>query len=216
MKTRFILISTCIFLISAGFLIYFIINHAESKQVTVALEWGKNLKTKKDIPIISVSYRWGGVEEEPTWVMYPDKDEKWLVFDFGKIMRMYAKSISDDERSKAMKAPGTEFTYGWVEERKYEPRASIYELVMRTLGFDTHFRALLPKLGLNPLFFCERDAFFHCLKLARDFNEGRLQPNGGSEKQRRNIEIPERVPLNSPGNEGRRIFGGSNISALHG
>lgn len=216
MKTRFILISICFFAISACFLIYFIINQAESKQVIVAFEWGKDPKTKRDIPVISLSYRWDGVEEEPTWVMYPDKDGKWLVFDFGKVRRLHAKSKSDDDRSKALKAPETEFTYGWVEKRNYEPRASIYESIMRTLGFDTHFRALMPKLGLNPLFYAERDAFLHGLKLARDFDEGRLRPDGGNEKKQRNMETPDRVPLNMNGKEERRIFGGSAVSTLQG
>ena len=199
MKYKLLLVGVCVVSVLAGVWLF---RDAHTKEIVLKTQSGEVKKTKKDVLIISLTYRWNGVEDpEATWVMHPDEDGKWLVTDFGAVLARYAKARTEAERNRALKDPKTAFTYDWVEERRYQPRASRSEAVMRALGFDGRFKALMTKMRLNELFYLEREAFLSCLKLARDFDEGRLTPDGDDIEMHYKAK-PDVIPVNISVNYG--------------
>ena len=200
MKYRWLLIGVCVVLVLSGWWVYM---NGEAKELILELQWGEDQKTKKNIPIIELTYRFNGVEDkEAAWLIFPDASGKWEVYDLGQLQILHSKAKSENERNNSLQSTKADFNYEWVEARKYRPWPSIYESIMSALGFETPRlkEFMVSKLGLNPLFYIERAAFLHSLKLARDYDEGRLRPTDIIDKKHYKATtdmIPRRISSDS-------------------
>ena len=158
MRYKLILAGISILIIVAGWWIY----EGPRKDVSKKIQWSIDEETKKEVPLFHLHYKWNGVEEkDPLWMIFP-KEGKWWVVDLIDVMRVYSEVISESELRDRVKKYRQEFTSSWIENRRFEPKASRYEAVMTALGFAMLFHA-------------ERDAFFDLLEGTKDFDEGRLR-----------------------------------------
>ncbi len=160
MKHKLILVGICISIIIAGWWIY----NGPQKEVSKKIQWSIEEETRNEVPLFLLHYKWDGVEEnDPTWMIFP-KEGKWWVVDLRDVMRLYSEVKSESDLREKIRKYRQEFTFNWIENRKFEPKASRYEAVMTALGF-------------NMLFGTERHALFDFLEGTKDFDEGRLRPD---------------------------------------
>lgn len=160
MRPKLILAGILISILVAGWWIY----TGPQKDVSKKIQWSIDEETGKEVPIFLLHYKWNGVEEnDPTWVIFP-KEGKWWVVDLRDVIRIYPEVKSESELRNKIRKYTEEFTYSWIKNRRFEPKASRYEVIMTALGF-------------NMLFSTERHAFFDFLEGTKDFDEGRLRPD---------------------------------------
>lgn len=160
MRYKLILAGIFILIFVAGWWVY----QGSQKDISKKIQWSIDEETRKEVPLFLLHYKWNGVEEnDPTWMIFP-KEGKWWVVDLRDLMLIYSEVKSESELRDKIRKYRQEFTYSWIENRKFEPKASRYEAIMIALGF-------------NMLFNTERYAFFDFLEGTKDFDEGRLRPD---------------------------------------
>jgi hypothetical protein len=160
MKYKLILAGICISIILAGWWIY----KSPQKDVFKKIQWSIDEATGKEVPLFELYYKWDEVEEnDPTWMIFP-KEGKWWVVDLRDVMRLYSEVKPKSDLYDKIRKYRQEFTHTWIENRKFQPKASRYEAVMTTFGFSI-------------LFSIERHAFSDILEGTKDFSEGRLYPD---------------------------------------
>ena len=159
MRGKLIPAGVFIIIIVIGWWIY----EAPQKDISQKTKWAVDEETKREVPLFELYYKWDGVEEtDPTWMIFP-KEGKWWVLDSRDVMRVYSEVRPESELREKVKQYRDEFTHSWIEDRRFQPKASRFEAVMTALGFRMFFRT-------------EQKGFVDFLKSAKDFDKGQLRP----------------------------------------
>lgn len=157
-----LLISISIAVIVIGSWIYL----GPEKNISYKVGWKLDESARRWVPLFWVRYTWDRSEDEyPTWIVYPN-DGKWWVCDLTHGGEEKSDPTVDPEIIfwKYVHKNREEFTGSWIDQNKFYPKFSRYELVMTAIGLDQLFKK-------------EKRAFFDIKKKSKDFDEGLIQPD---------------------------------------